>query len=209
MERFGVSRPTLREAFRILEAEQVIQVRRGARGGARVMLPDTAAAARYAGTLLQYRGTTLADVYEARSHLECAAVAMLAKKRTAADLSRLDQMLTDGENLLDDPGTFGQKHDPAFHKLLVELYRNQTMSVLLDILYSIVESHSERFINEHRGDAAMEAKTLPAHRAHVKLVDLIRGKEADRAVAFWRRHLTQVSKFMINDPGETVVDVLP
>jgi len=29
MEQFGVSRPTLREAFRILEAETLISVRRG------------------------------------------------------------------------------------------------------------------------------------------------------------------------------------
>ena len=33
MEQFGVSRPTLREAFRILESEPLISVRRGSRGG--------------------------------------------------------------------------------------------------------------------------------------------------------------------------------
>ena len=40
MERFGVSRPTLREAFRVLESESLISVRRGAHGGARVHLPN-------------------------------------------------------------------------------------------------------------------------------------------------------------------------
>jgi DNA-binding FadR family transcriptional regulator len=209
MERFGVSRPTLREAFRVLESEQVITVRRGARGGARVLLPDTGTAGRYAGTLLQYRGTTLADVHEARSYMESAAVAMVARKRSASDLRRLDQMLAEGEAILSDPIAYAQKHDLEFHRLLMKLANNQTMLVLLDILFSIIESHNEKFINEHRGEARTESKSASAQRAHVKLVELIRAKDVEHAVAFWRKHLNQVSQFMIRDPGETVLDVLP
>src|SRR5215212_9794665 len=66
MAQFGVSRPTLREAFRILETESLISVRRGSRGGAQVMAPDISVAARYVGLLLQVQGTTIVDVYEAR-----------------------------------------------------------------------------------------------------------------------------------------------
>src|SRR5262245_30036396 len=52
MEHFSVSRPTIREAFRILESESLIYVRRGARGGARIQIPNGAAAGRSVGFLL-------------------------------------------------------------------------------------------------------------------------------------------------------------
>ena len=70
METFAVSRPTLREAFRVLESEQLIRVRRGAHGGARVHVPDSDVAARFTGFVLQHRGATVADVLEARALIE-------------------------------------------------------------------------------------------------------------------------------------------
>ena len=70
MERFGVSRPTLREAFRVLESESLIVVQRGVRGGARVTRPRRKTLARYAGLILEYEGVTLKDVYDARVTLE-------------------------------------------------------------------------------------------------------------------------------------------
>src|SRR5882762_8205387 len=78
MEQYGVSRPTLREAFRILETETLISVRRGSRGGAQVMTPDLSVAARYVGLLLQIQGTTIDDVYEARMVTEPACAGLLA-----------------------------------------------------------------------------------------------------------------------------------
>src|ERR1700736_5393707 len=89
MEQYGVSRPTLREAFRILEAETLISVRRGSRGGARVVAPDVAVAARYVGLLLQTQVTTINDVYEARMISEPPCARLLAMHRTSDDLDNL------------------------------------------------------------------------------------------------------------------------
>src|SRR4051794_12622000 len=86
MEQFGVSRPTLREAFRILEAEGAIIVRRGVRGGARVQVPEIGVAARHIGLLLQYRGALLSDVYEVRAVLEPAAARVGAQRGPAGGL---------------------------------------------------------------------------------------------------------------------------
>jgi DNA-binding transcriptional MocR family regulator len=52
MRHFEVSRPTLREALRMLEHDELIVVRRGARGGAIVRAPGVAPLRRAVGDLL-------------------------------------------------------------------------------------------------------------------------------------------------------------
>lgn len=56
MEEYKISRPTIREAIRILESEGLVVVSRGARGGSRVVKPDWHIVARSAGTTLQANG---------------------------------------------------------------------------------------------------------------------------------------------------------
>lgn len=209
MRQFEVSRPTLREAIRILESERLVRVKRGARGGAYALTPDSAAAGQYTGTLLQFRGTTLADLHTARAQLESACVGVLAATRTAADLRVLDRSLAAGEELKNDPIGYGVQHELQFHRLLVELAGNQTMSVLLDMLFSIVEVHNRAYMTKHPVDDRAKSAIRAAQRSHVKVVGLIRDKAADDAVAFWRRHLTQIGEYLIADADEAVLDVLP
>jgi len=81
MASLGISRPTLREAFRILEAESLISVVRGSRTGARVHKPSVELVSRYAGYVLESQGTTMADLYEARLAIEPHVVRRLATKQ--------------------------------------------------------------------------------------------------------------------------------
>lgn len=58
----GVSRPTLRQAARILESEQLLAVKRGIGGGYYGRRPDAVTVARSAAVYLRLQGTTLADL---------------------------------------------------------------------------------------------------------------------------------------------------
>ncbi|OAA25446.1 transcriptional regulator [Frankia sp. EI5c] len=165
MEQFGVSRPTLREAFRVLESEALISVRRGAHGGARVHTPDGQVAARYAGLVLEHRHTTLADVHTAHTLLEPAAVRLLATHHTDAVLSALHSALTHP-----DPG--------HFHHQLLEHAGNQTLSMIAGMLRHILDTHTP------------PPQTAPHnHHDHTHLLDLIAHHDPDAAEAHWRTHI--------------------
>ena len=204
MVQFGVSRPTLREAFRILEAESIIAVRRGAHGGARVQAPDGAVAARYTGLLLQHRGGLLADVYSSRTVLEVSAVGLLAVRRGTDHLTELRSLLEEGAQLLGDGVGFGQ-HDAHFHQTVVRLTGNETLTVLIEMLYHIIAAHNRRFL---ANNLRSTEKSPTVQRAHEKLLGFLEARDADGAQRFWRRHLEQVAKYMITDPATTVVEVL-
>ena len=95
VERFGVSRPSLREALRILEAEGLITVVRGVLGGVVVHEPDERMTARAAALVLQARNVPLADVYDARSLIEPTAARVVADVAVAPggrrDAARADR----------------------------------------------------------------------------------------------------------------------
>src|SRR5262252_10976690 len=94
VERFGVSRPSLREALRILEAEGLITVVRGVYGGVVVHEPDQRLTARTASLVLRARNVSLADVFEARALLEpMAAKAVASKRGRRAAVKELNQLI--------------------------------------------------------------------------------------------------------------------
>jgi DNA-binding FadR family transcriptional regulator len=201
---FGVSKPTMREAFRILEAERLIEVRRGANGGARVQAPDTGAASRYAGALLQHRRATLSDVYAIRALLESKAAGMLAGPRRDAAVARLEELVGKEEAAL------GEGQDEAFHLAVVELTGSETLSLLVQMLYDIVETAVASASEIHRRLDDTDAQRARTHRSHIRLVEILKdGGEPAEAEGYWNRHLTTVGEFLLEDlHAETALDLL-
>ncbi len=210
-ETFGVSRPTLREAFRILETESLINVRRGARGGARVVAPDIAVAARYVGLLLQVTGTTIADVYEARMVIEPAAAGLLASRRTRKDLDDLNGCITDLVGLAESDEKFARAEawlqaTQRFGDLILERAGNRTLAVQAGVLREVVAMHLHTAVlrtSDRPGSREELRKTVRSYR---KLVLLLDTGNAEGAESHWRAHLQAAGRVLLRgDIGSRAV----
>jgi DNA-binding FadR family transcriptional regulator len=205
MEEFAISRPTLREAFRILESEGLITVRRGARGGARVQVPTSDVAARYAGLVLQYRGATLADVFEARVIVEAPAAGIVARRRDHAKAAnQLERLLNEHPDV--DQPTVAPTWYSAFNRLLVQLTESETLILLATMLESISDAATANYVKvPHEDDARLERR---AQRTRLQLIDLIYDGDPVGAEELWRKYLIAQGRLLMGTNGETVVDIL-
>ena len=205
MEDFNISRPTLREAFRILESEGLITVRRGARGGARVQVPDAGVAARYAGLVLQSRGATVADVLNARVTVEAPAAGIVARRRDHVSCARkLRSWLNDTATDLDTPAFTANFHE--FNRMLVALTENETLILFTTMLENIGDAATAIYTRiPHPDDTKLAHK---ANRTRVLLADLIEQGDANAAEDLWRRHLTDAGQILVTDRGTRVIDLI-
>jgi GntR family transcriptional regulator, transcriptional repressor for pyruvate dehydrogenase complex len=206
-ERYGVSRPTLREAFRVLETERLITVRRGARGGATVHEPNAATVARYAGFVLEHAGSTLVEVCEARVQIEAPCARLAAERRTPADVAALRELVSKCELVGHDHQRFVVESSD-FHALLVEIAGNRTLSLLHSVVRTIIDmAKFRRFAESVESSARSKAFDYGA-RAHSLVVDHIEAGDGDAAEALWRRHLNASNRLLLELPGsDTPLDL--
>ncbi len=193
MERFGISRPTLREAFRILETERLIAVSRGSRTGARVSRPHVSSVARYASFVLQANNVSVPDLFEARLAIELFAVRNLAREASKAKLLQLRAEIDRIEGLSESKST--QEFFSAFneaHRLLVELGGNETLHLMIQMLQGLMGQVVLQIVALHEETTSHEKKKVV--KSFRNLIDLIESGDGDAAANHWRLHLINANK---------------
>jgi DNA-binding FadR family transcriptional regulator len=175
-EELGVSRATVREALRLLGAENLIRTAKGAGGGSFVTIPSadhlSESLRSGLGRLATAEHVTLEELLEARELLEVPAARLAARRRADEDVVRLREAIPPEPLRLGTQEQFVVNRD--FHSVVIEACGNTMLAVAAQPIFEVLQTHLSRSrlgrrfhisINEH-------------HRAVADAID-----QADEAAA--------------------------
>lgn len=174
---FGVSRVTVRDALRALEAAGLIEIRVGGQGGPYVTQPGPALLAENLRTHLHLQGTTFAELAEARLALETTAARLAAERATEEDLVEM-------RAAIQEPGPVATAtRSVDFHTALVRAAHN---SALLTMFLAAQSLLAEAFGTLHASQPDMAEV---ARRVHTELYEAIARRDSETAIRLMRDHL--------------------
>jgi GntR family transcriptional repressor for pyruvate dehydrogenase complex len=164
-ERFGVSRVTVREALRGLEANGLVTIKVGARGGAFVTAPTAEGLAESISDLIALSVLTAAELTEARQVFELGMIPVVCERADDQDIAELleicdraDALLAGGDGVpVSLSAEFHLRVARASHNQVVEMFARSFYGPVLVSLLRTLEMDPERAAvdtAEHRGFVA-------------------------------------------------------
>lgn len=190
---FGVSRVTVRDALRVLEANGLVQIRVGAGGGAFVTAPDKDDIGEGISNMLLMRSVTAEDVTETRLILEVGMLPQVCKRATPEDLDALDLIVEKATASLSDDDDYDVSLSAEFHAQLARASHNAVIEMLTESLHQPLEA-SLREAKQRAPE--MGRRGTVEHR---KLVAAIRNRDVDKAQAIMQRHLGRTARRLRED----------
>ena len=181
-EQFGVSRVTVRDALRALEAMGLITVRVGARGGAFVTAPTGSVVGQTMSDMMMMSAVTPEDIVEARLIVELGTVTLACARATDEDLARLRDFTARAEQEL-AAGTYTRDRSWEFHAILAHTAHNGAVDGLTQSFRSTLSMHAVR-ARERRTRGF--ADTVEEHK---RILAAVEQRDADEARGAMAAHL--------------------
>jgi DNA-binding FadR family transcriptional regulator len=173
---FGVSRATVREALRVLAAQNLIRTAKGAGGGSYVTLPSVDGVSAFVQSsislLADADDVTLEELLEARELLEVPAARLAAARRSEEELERLREAIPDEPLRLGTQRQFVYNQD--FHLAVIDGSRNALLTIAAAPVFAVLQrnlarsklgARFHRTINEHHRGIAAAIEAGDADRA--------------------------------------------
>ena len=168
-ERLGISKPTLRQALRVLELSGLVEVRRGKSGGIFVVTDLVPSVAIF--TAVKLEEAAAIDVLRARRVLERAVAQEAMRVATAPDLVELERTVELLERHLGERPSV-MRADAMFHRALVRSCRNETIQAAM----RGVGRGLAPIRDAYSGGVPYDRQTLDVHRRQIAAM---RGRDED------------------------------
>jgi len=191
---YGVSRGTVREALRLLAANNLIRSTRGAAGGTFVVAPGAATVAGQIGDFIVLRLRTgelsVGEVNHARLLLERECVRLAALNRTNDDLAAIADVVTRGSA----PGMPTDQWltaDVEFHNAVADSAKNGILQLAMTAVHLVRPRTNTLLLDALEHD--------PVWQQHTAIYEAIRDRDPDRAIKAFEAHvkyLTSVQRIL-------------
>lgn len=181
---FGVSRITIREAFKNLSLMGLVSIQEGR--GTYISEPSPVSFMEPLLTVMILNEKDLAALYEARLCLESGMAGLAAIHATEDDISKLTEIHRTMENNYIENDENANKifsfSDKKFHETLAEASHNEYMIHIYKTLFKIYRSYIEKTTSIKMGREA-------SVKEHNKILIAIRNKDAQAAELAMKEHI--------------------
>jgi GntR family transcriptional regulator, transcriptional repressor for pyruvate dehydrogenase complex len=188
--RMEISRPTLREAVKVLVEAAVLEVRRGPGGG--MFVASDVVPTELIRRRSELRRAEVAHVLEARRIVEPGVAVLAASRATEEDFAALGRSVEAMREIVE--GGYGPEHedrflqlDVQFHLAMARAAGNPTVETLMRTLFRQLEIAR---------DMAMHLPTVPEWTIaiHDRTLEALRGGDEDDVRAVMDEHLGQLER---------------
>ena len=184
--KLGVSRNTIREALRGLEMAGVLELRKGAYGGAFLIAPSGDTLVTALQDMFQFGSVTAAQLTEARLHIAAAVARVACERIREEDIRDLERNVADARQA-ESEGDFALRSriNLQFHRLLARSTDNPIFVAVMNGLISIME---------HFVDTLGPPQIPAVFDSRLRVIAALRARNAEAAAAEMEDNLRRVHK---------------
>jgi GntR family transcriptional regulator, transcriptional repressor for pyruvate dehydrogenase complex len=187
VHRFGVSRGSIRDAIRSLEAVGLLEPRQGV-GTVVREVPEDALVTPMASVLLKKR-KVISELLEVRNIIEPALARRAALHASLEQIAEMQATLSRQEEKI-RRGQPATDEDSAFHYTLALAADNSMMMKLVQVLMDLLRETRERSL---QGDGRAQ-KSLAGHH---RILAALKRRDASAAEKAMRGHLSEIRKIVL------------
>jgi GntR family transcriptional regulator, transcriptional repressor for pyruvate dehydrogenase complex len=184
--RFGVSRGSIRDAFRTLETIGLLVTRHGQGTFPQELDVDRLVAP--LASVLSYRYDLQDELLDVRRMFEPAVARVAAARVTDEDLADLQRIL-DAQRRKLKTGRSAIVEDTAFHQVLARATRNR-------VVVSIMATLNDLLVESRKLTLKQKGRPGRSIRGHEAVVAALRRRDADAAAEAMREHIDQIARLL-------------